>query len=83
MGLPVIVEKNSWTLPQERFNADWVAENNVGESLPSFKQLVPALGRLLAPGRLQQLQKNARAIHNRAIFEVTDLLQNILDANSR
>jgi 1,2-diacylglycerol 3-beta-galactosyltransferase len=78
MGLPVIVEKNAWTLPQERFNADWVVEQNVGESLKSFKQIVPALNRMLAPGRLPQLQANARAIRNRAIFEVTDLLQTFL-----
>src|SRR5262249_14842866 len=30
MGLPVIVERNSWTLPQERYNAQWVEEKNVG-----------------------------------------------------
>lgn len=78
MGLPVIVEKNAWTLPQERFNADWVVEQNVGMSLGSFKQLVPALETLLAPGRLAELQRNARAIHNRAIYEVTDLLATFL-----
>ena len=83
MGLPVIVEKNAWTLPQERFNADWVVEHNVGESLRSVKELVPALGRMLAPGRVQQLQQNARAIHNHAIFEIADLLQSILDGKSR
>ena len=75
MGLPVIVEKNAWTLPQERFNADWVVEQNVGESLSSFSEIVPALERLLAPGRLAQLQKQVRAINNRAVFEVIDLLK--------
>ena len=78
MGLPVIVEKNAWTLPQERFNADWVVEQNVGESLSNFSQIVPALERILAPGRLAQLQQNARAIQNRAIFEVADLLASFL-----
>ena len=78
MGLPVIVEKNAWTLPQERFNADWVVEQNVGESLSNFSQIVPALERMLAPGRLAQLQQNARAIQNRAIFEVADLLASFL-----
>ncbi len=78
MGLPVIVEKNAWTLPQERFNADWVVEQNVGESLSNFSQIVPALERMLAPGRLAQLQQNARAIQNRAIFEVAELLASFL-----
>jgi 1,2-diacylglycerol 3-beta-galactosyltransferase len=78
MGLPVIVEKNSWTLPQERFNADWVVEQNVGESLSSFSEIVPALERLLSPTRLAQLRNRVRAIDNRAIFEVTDLLRAVL-----
>ncbi len=39
MGLPVIVETNAWTLPQERFNAVWVEEQGVGIALHSFFQL--------------------------------------------
>ena len=30
MKLPVIVERNAWTLPQERYNADWILENHLG-----------------------------------------------------
>lgn len=78
MGLPVIVEKNAWTLPQERFNADWVVEQNVGESLRSFSELIPALERMLAPGRLAQLRRDTLAIRNRAVFEITDLLAQLL-----
>lgn len=78
MGLPVLVEKNAWTLPQERFNADWVAEQQVGESLRSFSEIVAAMERLLKPGRLAELQGNVRGIQNRAVFEVTDLLQTFL-----
>ena len=37
MGLPVIVERNHWTLPQERYNADWVEEQGVGISLAQFQ----------------------------------------------
>ena len=29
MKLPVIIERNSWTLPQERYNADWVRRNRL------------------------------------------------------
>lgn len=83
MGLPVIVEKNSWTLPQERFNADWVTENNVGESLTSFHGIVPALERLLKPARLAECQANAAAIRNNAVFEITAILDTILECASR
>ena len=30
MGLPVIVERNAWTLAHERYNADWIEEQGVG-----------------------------------------------------
>ena len=29
-GLPVIVTRNAWTMPQERYNTDWVQELGVG-----------------------------------------------------
>ena len=41
MGLPVIVERNAWTLPQERYNADWVlrAERRYGAAeLPRHRR---------------------------------------------
>lgn len=78
MGLPVLVERNAWTLPQERFNADWVAAQGLGEALPSFREVVPALRRMLASGRLEELQRNVRRIENRAIFEVPEILRTIL-----
>ncbi len=43
MNLPVIVERNSWTLPQERYNADWVTEQGVGLVLENFRTIEPAL----------------------------------------
>ena len=30
MKLPVIVESNAWTLPQERYNGEWVRERASG-----------------------------------------------------
>src|SRR6202035_3208655 len=35
--LPVIVVRNAWTMPQERYNADWVEQHNAGIVLDSFK----------------------------------------------
>ena len=37
MHLPVIVERNAWTMPQERYNADWLIEKGVGIALPNFR----------------------------------------------
>jgi hypothetical protein len=79
MQLPVIVECNAWTLPQERYNATWVTENQVGISVKSFKNIVPAVERLLSDGTLEKFRANAAAMNNRAVFEIPDLLQQILE----
>lgn len=78
MELPVIVERNAWTLPQERFNADWILENQVGIVLKSFRQIVEGVERMLAPGQLERFRANAAALRNRAVFEVPDILERIL-----
>jgi len=77
MHLPVIVECNAWTLPQERYNAEWVLENEVGEVLRSFKEIVPAVARLIEPATLGRYRANARALENRAVFEIPEILEKI------
>ncbi len=62
MHLPVIVECNAWTLPQERYNAEWVVENNVGVCLQSFEEIVPATEKLIAPLTLSRYRANAAAM---------------------
>src|SRR5688572_13964156 len=39
MKLPVIVERNAWTLPQERYNTDWVREKGVGIVVDNFSEI--------------------------------------------
>src|SRR5262249_51067312 len=68
-GLPVIVECNSWTLPQERFNAEWVTQKRVGVVLKSFDDVVSGVQRMLDPAKLAEFKKNVAAQNNRAIFE--------------
>jgi 1,2-diacylglycerol 3-beta-galactosyltransferase len=79
MNLPVIVERNSWTLPQERYNADWVREKGVGLVVKNFKRSAEAVIELLEPERFAQCKANVAAIENRAVFEILDILQQILD----
>jgi hypothetical protein len=82
MHLPVIVERNAWTLPQERYNADWVLEKEVGEVLNSFKEIVPAVARLIEPSTLARYRANAAALKNEAVFEIPDILQTIFERTS-
>jgi 1,2-diacylglycerol 3-beta-galactosyltransferase len=78
MGLPVIVQRNAWTLPQERYNTDWVGENRVGLVVRGFREVVKATAHLLEGDRLQRYRINAQAIQNRAVFEVPSFMESVL-----
>ncbi len=80
MHLPVLVERNAWTLPQERFNTEWIRAQQVGVVLPSFRATAAGLRELLAGESLPRFRANARAITNRAVFEIPDILAGLLDA---
>lgn len=79
MELPVIVELNWKTMPQERFNAQWVEEKQLGIVLESFMRIDRAVDQLLQPGVLATYRDRARRIDNRAVFEIPQLLQRLLD----
>src|SRR6266446_2128833 len=80
-GLPVLVECNSSTLPQERYNTEWVVEKQVGLVVKSLKNPVPAVRSLLEPGKLAALQHNVKSLQNRAVFEIADFLSTQLQKN--
>ncbi len=79
MGLPVIVECNAWTLPQERYNATWVEERKVGIALKSFSSgIVEAAGRMVDARQRAEFAAGVQAIRNRAVFEIPEILAGIL-----
>jgi hypothetical protein len=73
--LPVIVECNSKTLPQERYNAEWVTEKGYGIVVPSFKRITPAVQRLLQSATFEEFRLKASEYANRALFEVPIILE--------
>ena len=75
-GLPVIVVNNTWTMPQERYNAVWVAEHRAGIVLDSFKAIRGAVDTLIE--QLPAYRAGVARIHNRAIFEIPEILDRIL-----
>ena len=81
MGLPVIVTRNAWTMPQERWNTEWVREQGVGLTLRSFSQIDTAVGKLLP--RLDEFKRRAAAVENRAAFQVPQRLAAILQAQCK
>jgi 1,2-diacylglycerol 3-beta-galactosyltransferase len=78
MKLPVIVERNAWTLPQERYNADWIREQGVGLVLPDFRGIAGAVDQLLAPAEYERYRAATTRLHNRAVFEIPEILERIL-----
>jgi len=76
--LPVLIECNSWTLPQERYNAEWVAEKRVGIVLRNFRLVVSGVQRMLDPATLAEFRKNVDTLENRAIFEIPEILDKLL-----
>jgi len=82
--LPVIVECNGRTLPQERYNAQWVTEKGMGIVLKSFREIHVGVEKLLEPARFAEFSKNARGYSNRALFEIPEFLEEIMKRhNSR
>src|SRR6202162_1955362 len=77
--LPVIIDCNAWTLPQERYNAQWVREKEVGIVVRSHRQVAGAVAELLKPSELTQFRARAAAIANRALFEFPAIFEKILD----
>jgi hypothetical protein len=76
--LPVIIDCNAWTLPQERYNAKWVSEKAVGIVVPNHRHTAAAVGRLLQPGELARYRARAAAMNNQAIFEIPKIFEQIL-----
>ena len=78
MRLPAIVERNPWTLAHERYNADWIVEQQVGMVVNSFSHLAEAVAELLSPARYERYRANAAALKNSAVYEIPELLDSVL-----
>lgn len=78
-GLPVIVVDNAWTMPQERYNPQWVQEHGLGIVHHSHRTIAQAVERLLAD--LPTLRERVRAQRNQALHEVPRILAQLLQGS--
>lgn len=81
MRLPVIVERNAWTLPQERYNAEWILEKHLGLVVRGPHQIPAAVKELLERGNLARFRAQAAAIRNRAVYEIPAILRRIVEGS--
>ncbi len=79
MKLPVITESNAFSLFQERPSAVWIAENEIGIVVRNFRDINQAVAKLIQPETLTRYRANATAINNKAVFEVVDILEGIIE----
>jgi 1,2-diacylglycerol 3-beta-galactosyltransferase len=81
--LPVIVQRNAWTMAHERYNADWVEEMGVGLVLRNFTtELAGAVRTMLAPENYERFRGRAAVMRNLAVYEIPDMLAGILSSHS-
>lgn len=81
MKLPMIIERNIWTLAQERYNAEWVKEKNTGMVVSNFTGIREAVAQL--EQGLAGYRSSVEKIQNRAVFEIPDILAEILQKHNR
>jgi UDP-N-acetylglucosamine:LPS N-acetylglucosamine transferase len=80
MGLPVITFKNASTMPQERFNTQWVIDHQYGLVISTMRELPGAVEKMIA--ELRVFKAHVAAKHNRAVFEVVETLDRIVHSKS-
>ena len=76
-GVPVVVVRNRHTIPQERFNTDFVRERELGVVVRHWREIPAAVAALARePERLARLRANVAALpENRAVFEALDIIE--------
>ena len=80
--LPVIVRRNGWTMAHERYNTEWIQKLGAGIVVKDFSRELPgAVRELLVPANYARYRDCAAATRNRAVFEIPEMLSNILEVN--
>ncbi|MGO9060866.1 MAG: galactosyldiacylglycerol synthase [Candidatus Binataceae bacterium] len=77
-GLPVVVERNTWTMVQERYNTEWIREERLGIVLQSFREIAGGIAPMLDPEQLAGLRARVAAVNNRAVFEIPDIVATLI-----
>jgi hypothetical protein len=79
-GVPVVVNCNARTIPQERFNAELVRAQGVGRVVPTVEEMPAAVAALRAdPAEWEAVRERVRALpSNRAVYEALDVIESEL-----
>jgi UDP-N-acetylglucosamine:LPS N-acetylglucosamine transferase len=74
--LPVVVSRDIHTIPQERFNTEFVERRGVGVVVHGWREIPAAVARLSRdPARLRAMRAALEALpENRAVYEVLEII---------
>jgi 1,2-diacylglycerol 3-beta-galactosyltransferase len=82
--LPVIVQRNPWTMAHEVYNTAWIEELGAGIVVANFaRQIRDAVNTLLAPENYAAYRGRAAATRNFAVYEIPVMLESILAPATR
>jgi len=78
-GVPVVVTRNVHTIPQERFNTDFVRDRGLGAVVRHWREIPDAVRALRSdPARRAAIRARLAALPpNRAVYEVIDLIARV------
>jgi 1,2-diacylglycerol 3-beta-galactosyltransferase len=76
-GVPVVVTCNARTIPQERFNAEFVRERGLGRVVASVAEMPAAVaGMRKDDAEWERVRANVRGLPpNRAVYEALDVIE--------
>lgn len=76
--LPVIVQRNAWTMAHELYNTEWIEELGAGIVIENFtREISGAVRTLLAPENYARYRDRAGAARNVAVYEIPEVLSGI------
>jgi hypothetical protein len=76
--LPVIVARNTSTMPQERYNTDWILQNQLGIVIRSFSEIGKAVEMMIDEKQYRLFRMRISVLNNRAVFEIPEILEQIM-----
>lgn len=78
MKVPLLLESNSKTMAQEKFNAKWAKERGIAETFADGRQLVGKLREMLRPEKLEAYRAETRKIENNSMRELGEIIRGYL-----
>ena len=77
--LPVIVQRNVWTMAHEVYNTEWIEQLGAGIVIDNFsRDIGDAVRTMLAPENYGKFRDCAAATRNVAVYEIPEMLSEIM-----